>query len=242
MPGRRQAAGDQSNTASGGRAISVVAVIGAIAPPLSGPCGPPDATSLFPCAPAIELSPGILDVAMGRHLDERLALRSPRLYHLLAKPVLALPPGSPIRRRALKRVVTRNWSALSRGDDEIICRLAFNRDIEFNIIGGYAQAIGLAEHYHGHDGWLEFIALWRAEWGSQHIRHTPEVLIDLGDRLVMRVKLTARGASSGADVAMTMGIVSWVRDGTIVRQDNYTEWTECVHALGIHDVAAETAA
>ena len=135
---------------------------------------------------------------MGRHLDERLALRAPRLYRQLARLVQALPPGSSIRRRALKRTVARCWAALSRADDEIIYRLAFDRDIEFNIIAGYGQAIGLAERYHGHDGWREFIRLWRAEWGGQHIQHPPEALIDLGDRLVTRVRLSARGAISGS--------------------------------------------
>ena len=174
---------------------------------------------------------------MGRHLDERLALRAPRVCRRLASLVQALPPGSPIRRRALKRMVARGWAALSRGDDEVVL-LAFDHDVEFNIIGGYAQALGLAERYHGHEGWLEFIGLWRAEWAGSQITHTPEAMIDLGDRLVMRVTLTARGATSGADVAMTMGIVSWVADGTIARQDNYTEWAECGEALGLDEVAA----
>jgi ketosteroid isomerase-like protein len=172
---------------------------------------------------------------MGRHLDERLALRAPWLTRRLAKLVLALPPGSPVRRRALKRLVVRVWAALSRGDDAIVL-LAFDPDIEFNIIGGAADLLGLAEHYHGHEGWLEFIGLWRAEWEGSHITHTPEALIDLGDRLVMRVTLAARGATSGADVAMTMGIVSWYADGAVVRQDNYYEWSECVKALGLDDV------
>ena len=176
---------------------------------------------------------------MRRHLDERLALRAPRVHRRLFRLVLALPPGSLVRRRALKRLVARGWAALSREDDEVVCRLAFDRDIEFNIIGGSARAIGLADRYHGHEGWREFIGLWRAEWGGRHIEHTPEALIDLGDRLVMRVTLTARGATSGADVAMTMGIVSWLADdGAVLRQDNYTEWAECIRALKLHDAAA----
>ena len=177
---------------------------------------------------------------MGRHLDERLALRAPRVYRRLAKLVLALPPGSPIRRSAVKRVVARAWAALSRGDDEVIYRLVFDREIEFTIIGGGAGGPppGLAGRYHGHEGWREFIGLWRAEWGGGHIEHKPEALIDLGDRLVMRVTLTARGAASGADVGMTMGIVSWLADGAIVRQDNYYQWSECVEALGLDEVTA----
>ncbi len=161
-------------------------------------------------------------------------LRTPRFTRQLARLVLALPPGSPVRRRALHRLVGRLWAALSRGDDEVVL-LAFDRELEFSIIGGEAELLGLAEHYDGHEGWLEFIRLWRAQWVGAHITHTPEALIDLGDRLVMRVTLTARGTASGADVAQTMGIVSWLADGAIVRQDNYWEWSECVEALGLDD-------
>lgn len=140
--------------------------------------------------------------------------------------------------------MARAWAALSRGDDEIIYRLVFDRDIEFNIIGGGVGGPppGLGERYDGHDGWREFIGQWRAEWGGGHIEHTPEALIDLGDRLVMRVTLAARGAASGAGVAMTMGIVSWLADGVVVRQDNYYQWSECVKARGLAEVATAVSA
>jgi ketosteroid isomerase-like protein len=171
---------------------------------------------------------------MGRHLDERLALRVPRLYRRLIKRVEALPPGSPVRRRALERMAARGWAALSRGDDEIVL-LFLDSDVEFNIVG--ADMIDLAEHYHGHGGWLEFIDHWRTGWAGLQITHTPEEVIDLGDRIVTRLTLSARGATSGADVAQTMGIVSWFADGAIVRQDNYWQWSDCVKALRLDDLA-----
>ena len=177
---------------------------------------------------------------MGRHLDERLALRAPRLYRRLSKLVGALPPRSPVRRRALKRMVAHGWEALSRGDDEIVL-LLFDRDVEFNYIGE-APITGIAPSYHGHEGWLGFIRVWRAEWVDSQIKHTPEAMIDLGDRLVVRVTLTARGAASGAAVAQTMGIVHWLGpDGAVVRQDNYWEWSECLKALGLEDTAPAVA-
>src|SRR5882762_8094100 len=111
---------------------------------------------------------------MGRHLDERLALRAPRLYRRLLKLALGLPPGSPVRRRALNLLTARGWEALSRGDDEIVL-LVFDRDVEFNVIGDDFRALGFAERYRGHEGWLEFIALWRASW--VFLQHTPEQVI-----------------------------------------------------------------
>lgn len=177
----------------------------------------------------------ILGAAMGRSLDERLALRAPWLCRRLIKLVLALAPGSPVRRRALNRLGARGWAAFSRGDDEIVLLLV-DRDVEINHIG-FTPGLGLAERYHGHEGLLEFRRLWFAEWAGSQITHTPEALIDLGDRIVMRVTLTARGATSGADVSQTLGFVQWWADGVIVRSDAYWEWSECVEALGPDDVA-----
>ena len=172
---------------------------------------------------------------MGRHLDERLALLAPRLSRSLANLILALPPGWSARRRVLKRISARVWAALSRGDDEVVL-LAFDPEIEFNIIGAEADLLGLADRYHGHAGWLEFIERWRAEWAGSQLIHTPKALIDLGDRLVTRMTVIAQGAASGADVAQTMGIVTWFADGAVARQDNYWEWSDCVEALGLEEV------
>jgi ketosteroid isomerase-like protein len=167
-------------------------------------------------------------------------LRAPRLTRRLAKLVLALPPGSPIRRRVVKWLIARLWAALSRGDDEVVL-LGFDRELEFNVIGAGGGLPGVGERVHGHAGWLEFIELWRAEWAGAELIHTPEALVDLGDRLVTRMTVSARGANSGVDVAQTMGIVSWVAGGVVVRQDNYWEWSECVEALGLDEVAGANA-
>jgi ketosteroid isomerase-like protein len=174
-----------------------------------------------------------------RHADERLALRAPRLARRLLALVLALPAGSAPRRRVLKRVMARGWAALSRGDDELVL-LAFDRDVEFNIIGGEAALLGIDEQYRGREGWVEFIARWRAEWTGATITHTPEEVIDLGDRVVTRLTLSARGVASGADVAQTMGIVMWFRNGAIVRQDNYYDWAECASAIGLPTTRASS--
>ena len=171
---------------------------------------------------------------MGRHLDERLALRAPWVVRRLTKLLMALPPGSPVRRSALRRIGGRAWAAFSRGDDEVGL-LLIHRDVEINRIG--FTGLGFAERDHGKEGLFEMRRLWRAEWAGAQITYTPEALIDLGDRLVWRVRLSARGASSGANVAQTCGFVQWLADGMVVRSDAYREWSDCVEALGLNDLA-----
>ena len=178
---------------------------------------------------------------MGRHFDERLALRAPWLVRRLTKLVLALAPGSPVRRAALRRIGGRGWAALSRGEDEIVLLLV-DRDVEINNISFTGVGLGFGERYRGHEGLLELLGVWRAEWAGAQITHTPEALIDLGDRLVWRVTVTARGATSGAGASQTSGFVQWWADGAIVRSDAYREWSECVEALGLGDVATAVSA
>ncbi|MDQ3571737.1 MAG: hypothetical protein M3383_02620 [Actinomycetota bacterium] len=172
---------------------------------------------------------------MGRHLDERLALRAPWLFRRLMKLLMALPVDSSVRRRALRAIGERGWAAFSRGDDEVLLLLV-DRDVELNHIGGI-PGIGLGASYRGSEGFLEFGRLWRAEWAGSQLTHTPEALIDLGDRLVWRVRLTARGASSGVSVNQTSGFVQWWADGALVRSDAYYQWSECIEALGLDNIA-----
>jgi ketosteroid isomerase-like protein len=145
--------------------------------------------------------------------------------------MLALPPGSPIRERVAKRMLARAFEALARDDYEVIL-LTYDPGAEITIIGDEGMAVGFAEHYHGHQGYRDMMRTWRAVWVKP--RFTPEALIDLGDRFVVRLNLTGRGASSGAEVAQTSGYVLHLADGVIVRMDIYWDWSACVEALGLH--------
>jgi ketosteroid isomerase-like protein len=62
-------------------------------------------------------------------------------------------------------------------------------------------------------------------------------LIDLGDRMIVRLKILALGARSGAEVAQTTGNVYYFRDGAVVRQDFYWDWSECLEAVRLSAAA-----
>jgi hypothetical protein len=54
-----------------------------------------------------------------RHLEERLAVRFPRLVALVARAVWRLPRGSRLRRAIVSRVVVYGWAAFNRGDFDV---------------------------------------------------------------------------------------------------------------------------
>jgi hypothetical protein len=62
----------------------------------------------------------------------------------------------------------------------------------------------------------------------------PEHLVDLGDRWVIRARLSGSGRSSGARTNQTWGSVYQVSSrGRIARQDIYWSWEETLAAAGM---------
>jgi hypothetical protein len=172
---------------------------------------------------------------MPRHLDERLMLRFPRVTEWLAARLLALPPGSPLRRRILKRLFSRAWEAQARGDNELSL-LFIDPAVEINVFG--TTALGLDDHYAGHEGWRRFGEEWRNEWEGAEAR--PEWLIDMGDRLACRVRIASRGRSSGAGVVATIGWDYHLRNGKATTVVAHWSWPELATELGLSEPARAT--
>jgi ketosteroid isomerase-like protein len=171
---------------------------------------------------------------MRRHLEERLALAAPRLFRLFRRALFRLAPGSALRRRVLKRFAVLGWDAFARGDFEAAL-IAYDPAYEFHLYGDLFRGLGFDTRYVGHAGLREFGEAWHAAWSS--IEVDVEQLIDLGDRLVLRYTATGRGASSGAEVSGTFGSSYFLTDGTIVRQDFYWDWAECVADIGLDQLS-----
>jgi hypothetical protein len=165
---------------------------------------------------------------MPRHLDELVVVRFPGLFRLLARRVHALPPGSPFRRRMLKHAVSRGWEATARGDETIV-RLAFSPAVEIHVVG--FDAVGLSEHYQGHDALGAAIQDVLAAVGSSEV--VPELLIDRGDRFVVRMRAVLRGKQSGAEVAGAFGMGYEVDRGIVMRGHLYRDWSHLVEAFGM---------
>jgi len=81
----------------------------------------------------------------------------------------------------------------------------------------------------GHDAVRASLARWKAEWHDYRLR--PEEFVDLGDRVVVTVRLRGRGRGSGVDVDARFYDVYTLRDGKIVRMDQFTERSEALEAV-----------
>jgi hypothetical protein len=88
----------------------------------------------------------------GRPIEERIALAMPAPSLRAALAALArLPPGSQLHRRLLTRPAVRTLDANSRGDFDFGL-LVYDRDVELQLLGSVAGALGLADSYRGHSG------------------------------------------------------------------------------------------
>jgi hypothetical protein len=83
----------------------------------------------------------------------------------------------------------------------------------------------------GHDAVRASLARWKAEWHDYRL--TPEEFVDRGDRVVVTVRLRGRGRGSGVDVDARFYDVYTLRDGKIVRMDQFTERSEALEAVGL---------
>jgi ketosteroid isomerase-like protein len=83
----------------------------------------------------------------------------------------------------------------------------------------------------GHDAVRASTARWTGEW--DHYELIPEGFADAGDRVVATVRFRARGRGSGIEVDARLYDVFTLRDGKIVRMDQFTEQSEALAAVAL---------
>jgi ketosteroid isomerase-like protein len=82
----------------------------------------------------------------------------------------------------------------------------------------------------GHDAVRASLRRWKGEWDAYEL--TPEEFVERGDRVVATVNLRARGRGSGVEVDARFYDLYTLRDGKIVRMDQFTERSEALEAMG----------
>jgi len=81
----------------------------------------------------------------------------------------------------------------------------------------------------GHDAVRESLARWKAAWDDYKVM--PEEFEDMGNRIVVTVRLRGRGRGSGLEIDALFYDVYTLRDGKIVRMDQFTERSHALEAV-----------
>jgi ketosteroid isomerase-like protein len=82
----------------------------------------------------------------------------------------------------------------------------------------------------GHDAVRASLARWKGEWDDYELM--PEEFEDRGDSVVVTVQVRGRGRGSGVEIGARFYDVYTLRDGKIVRMEQFAERSEALEAVG----------
>ena len=110
--------------------------------------------------------------------------------------------------------------------------MAYEPHVEVSLSG--AEALGLADRYHGHEGWRQFYADFVESFTD--LRYVVKRVLDGGNRLVFEFDFHAKGKASGAEVVLRVPTaVRLSPRGKIERQDLFWQgtWEDAMEAAGL---------
>jgi ketosteroid isomerase-like protein len=85
----------------------------------------------------------------------------------------------------------------------------------------------------GHAAVRAVLARWRGEWDEYE--QTAEEFVDIGDRVLATVHFHGRGRGSGIEIDQRFYEVYTVRDGKVVRMDEYATRAGALEAAGLRE-------
>src|SRR5215213_6543402 len=164
-----------------------------------------------------------------RTLDERVAIRFPRLATAAARLIGRLRPGS----RARWRTVRLAMEAFNRRDLEAVA-IGFHPDLEYYPYAEFVEAAIAEPCYYGPSGYRTYVESTYEVWGAE-VRIEPTELIDLGDRLVLLADMPMRAQASGVPLAQTYATVVTLKDGRVISQRDFLNHSEALEAAGLSE-------
>jgi hypothetical protein len=166
-----------------------------------------------------------------RTLDQRIAIRFPRLNAAILRLFTRLPPTSRVRQAALWRATRMAIEAYNRRDLDAVVT-GFHPNLEYYPYREFVEA-GLAEPcYHGPSGYRAYIEATYDVWGTE-VRLYPTELIDLGDRMLLLADMPMRAQGSGVPLTETYATIATLTDGGVIRQQDFLNQAEALEAVGL---------
>jgi ketosteroid isomerase-like protein len=165
-----------------------------------------------------------------RRLEERLALRFPRLLDFFARTIWQLPK-SRLRRALIRRWVRTSWEAFNRGDLEATF-LLYHSDCQ-STFPSEMVTVGLEPGTYDRDERILFQQRVIDEWDE--IRFEPSQLIDFGDRLLSMGHMRFKGLSSGVPVDTEWVAMVTTLDGRVIREQIFLDHAQALKAAGLSE-------
>jgi|tagenome__1003787_1003787.scaffolds.fasta_scaffold20875317_3 ketosteroid isomerase-like protein len=166
-----------------------------------------------------------------RTLDQRLAVRFPRLAAAFLRRLGRLPPTSRIRHAALARGLRLAAEAYNRRDLAAVV-VGWHRDFEYCPGREWVDSGLIEPCYRGLSGYREYVATTAEVWADE-IRFEPTEFVDAGDRIAVLATTPMRAQVSGVALTQTFAYVATLKDGLVMRQQEYYDHAEALEAVGV---------
>jgi ketosteroid isomerase-like protein len=167
----------------------------------------------------------------GRTLDQRLALRFPRLGAAYFRLFLKLPPRSRLRQAAVWRGARLALEAYNRRDLDAI-GIGYHPEFEYHPARNWVESGLLEPSYRGLEGHRRYIASTAEVFGAE-VYVKPVELIDAGDHFVVLANAPMRAQASGIRLTEAFALVSTLKDGSIIRTQEFYDHDEALEAAGL---------
>jgi ketosteroid isomerase-like protein len=168
-----------------------------------------------------------------RTLDQRLALRFPRIFGAYASWIGRLPPTSRVRQAVVWRSSRLAMEAFNRRDIDAAL-IGSTPDFEYRPPREFIEMGFMEPCYRGPAGFRQYMSAWSDVWGAS-LRAEPVELVDLGDRVVLLARLPTTGAASGVSVTGKVATVTTLEHGRVARVDMYMDHAEALAAVGLRE-------
>ena len=119
-------------------------------------------------------------------------------------------------------IVKRNFADYARGDIDA-ATAGYDADVVFNPVE--------ESPIHGLEAVRAYIRRWEEPWDDYEVE--AEEFLDAGDRVVMTLHVKGRGAGSGVEVEARSHQVITLRDGRVIRMDEYLDRADALAAAGL---------
>jgi ketosteroid isomerase-like protein len=168
-----------------------------------------------------------------RPLDQRIALRFPRLAAACLRPISKLAPSSRLRQVALRRAARLALAAYNRRDLDAVFA-PWPAEFEYRPARNWVEA-GLVEPcYRGREGYRNYIATADEVWGEENYLQ-PIELIDLGEAFLVLAVVRMRAQASGVSLTQTYAAASTLKGGQVIRVQEYFDHAEALEAAGLRE-------
>jgi ketosteroid isomerase-like protein len=168
-----------------------------------------------------------------RTLDQRLALRFPRLLAPLLRLVAKLPPRSRLRQAAMLRALRQGIEAYNRRDMAAV-GIAYHPEFEYHPARNFVEAGLLEPSYRGIEGHTAYVAGTAEVFGTE-VYVKPTELVDFGQRIVVLSDVPMRAQASGIELTESFALVSTFKDGLVIRIEEYYDHAEALEAAARRD-------